>query len=427
MCAARRPEPPKGWGANHIFTHDDDVGTVALAAASAAGLRAGNRVTLGEPRDWEYFKFVFRSSLFGIVTLVDHLYGVHLQVSNIFTMAMREQLSKDTPLRRFLVPFTYGTIAINDAARVTLVTPDSWVPRAYPFDEEGLQLAWANAYRHLPGGVELKVELTERAFLQTIFDRKAYIDIRIESGVDTQYYKQALEYWVMLRAFVKGTFDVYYPTAADQQRFVEDAETEHFLLQAMGGIQATSDVLVIGDKSLPHAWESFAPAEKYTMVIDAITRFIDVVTTGHEQVGKVQAYAQDASFASFSWAASLRPRWAGGTGEGVLAAPKEVATGQALIMALTSTPMPDLVAAAGGEQDWSKIFWAADGEQRAQLDEVYVQFQDRLRAFSAKCQEVNEDALAAFESGQQNVAGKPLVNFGLWSHDPQYLETSVSI
>jgi hypothetical protein len=154
---------------------------------------------------------VFRSSLFGIVTLVDHLYGVHLQVSNIFTMAMREQLSKDTPLRRFLVPFTYGTIAINDAARVTLVTPDSWVPRAYPFDEEGLQLAWANAYRHLPGGVELKVELTERAFLQTIFDRKAYIDIRIESGVDTQYYKQALEYWVMLRAFVKGTFGVYAP------------------------------------------------------------------------------------------------------------------------------------------------------------------------------------------------------------------------
>ena len=25
-----------------------------------------------------------------------------------------------------------GTIAINDAARVTLVTPDSWARRAYP-------------------------------------------------------------------------------------------------------------------------------------------------------------------------------------------------------------------------------------------------------------------------------------------------------
>jgi len=25
-------------------------------------------------------------------------------------MAMREQLSKDTPLRRFLVPFTYGAV-----------------------------------------------------------------------------------------------------------------------------------------------------------------------------------------------------------------------------------------------------------------------------------------------------------------------------
>ena len=103
-------------------------------------------------------------------------------------------------------PTTHGTEPTPDST-----TLEVWyqVPRAYPFDEEGLQLAWANAYRHLPGGVELKVELTERAFLQTIFDRKAYIDIRLKSGVDTQYYEQALEYWVMLRAFVKGTFDVY--------------------------------------------------------------------------------------------------------------------------------------------------------------------------------------------------------------------------
>jgi hypothetical protein len=35
----------------------------------------------GEP-GWEYAKFRWRSSLFTLVTLVDHLYGVHLQVSN---------------------------------------------------------------------------------------------------------------------------------------------------------------------------------------------------------------------------------------------------------------------------------------------------------------------------------------------------------
>ena len=101
-------------------------------------------------RDWEYAKFCFRCSLFTLVTLVDHLYGVHLQLANIGVQAMREQLSVDHPVRRFLVPFSYGSININDLARTTLVTRDSWLPRAVALDDEGLQLAWASAFQILP-------------------------------------------------------------------------------------------------------------------------------------------------------------------------------------------------------------------------------------------------------------------------------------
>ena len=55
--------------------------------------------------DWEYVKFVFRSSLFSYVTLVDHLFGIHMQMGNLVTVASRENLSTDHPVRRFLVPF----------------------------------------------------------------------------------------------------------------------------------------------------------------------------------------------------------------------------------------------------------------------------------------------------------------------------------
>lgn len=159
---------------------------------------------------------MFRSTLFGFVTFVDHLCaylhslasatgglycrlrlppplsppptdGLHLQTSNIFTTSMRERLPKSNPLRSFLVPFTYGTISINDAARVTLVTPNSWLPRAFPFDDAGLQLGWANAYRFLPYQVAAP---GTKDFLFKLFDRGAGCRAKMEAGVQTEYWRQ---------------------------------------------------------------------------------------------------------------------------------------------------------------------------------------------------------------------------------------------
>ncbi|CAE8699267.1 unnamed protein product, partial [Polarella glacialis] len=60
-------------------------------------------------KGWERAKFRFRSSLSVLVTLVDHLYGVHLQAANLFVTALRENVSAEHPMRRFMTPFTYQT------------------------------------------------------------------------------------------------------------------------------------------------------------------------------------------------------------------------------------------------------------------------------------------------------------------------------
>ena len=102
-------------------------------------LENGTRVTYrpGEPR-WSYAKFVFRSSVFTLVTVVDHLYRVHLHVANGFVQAYKTHLSAAHPLRRFLSPFLFQTVTVNDNAR-------AFGPRNFALTPAALRHVWANA------------------------------------------------------------------------------------------------------------------------------------------------------------------------------------------------------------------------------------------------------------------------------------------
>lgn len=330
---------------------------------------------------------------------------MHLQVANVFTTAMRERLPKSNPLRSFLVPFTYGTISINDAARQTLVQPDSWLPRALPFNDEGLQLVWGTAYLLTPQA-ERGHRPESKAFVFSLFDRGAECNARIASGVDTPYWRQALEYWDLLLAFVTRSLKIYWP---DMRVLAADPDVRDFMLQVIGSMQATSGLMTgqCGDRAA--WWDSFDDDEKEFLIVHAIAQFANIVTAGHEQTGKVQAYAQDASFTAFSWSAKLRA-------EGVLAAPKDIALGQGLIMSLTGTPMPRLLVTKPAE-NWSAIWLRRTAEEGAALDANFQSFQESLAAMSLRCAEYNATA-----------DKRPFPNnFGLWSFDPAVLETSVSI
>ena len=389
---------------------DENFRVVKIVRAENGEVWEGQKISTYTPdgsRDWEYAKFCFRCSLFTMVTLVDHLYGTHLQLANVAVQAMREQLSADHPIRRFLVPFSYGSININDLARQTLVTRDSWLPRSVALDDEGLQLAWAAAPQLLPADY-LTSETDPIKILESLFDREAQIEEKRRQGLITAYYNQALRYWKILRGFVSAYVDHYYGQGEKGAlAMAGDQELRYFMLQSINMFQALKSPMSGG--SVYELWPKVEDGRKRKIMIDFICRICELATAGHEHVGGVQAYAQDPSFCSFSWPKSLRK-------EGALVAQREIGVSVALVMALTSTPMPKLMVREPTD-DWSHIFPATTEADRSKLNKIFQDFQSELLTFSKWCDEYNREAKSrAFPN-----------DFGIWVFNPKYLETSVSI
>jgi hypothetical protein len=273
-------------------------------------------------------------------------------------------------------------------------------------DETGLQLGWAACNELLPGGAELRKILDPKEYMQAIFDREYYIRLKTEQlGGTTPYYVQALKYWTILKKFVTDYLDLYYPTAI---AMANDTELERFVLQTVNVLQATMESLPPGNagpRDENRAWSDFSPDEKKNVIVNLITRFCDLVTAGHEQVGNIQVYAQDASFCSWAWPM------------GESCASKEQAIWQGQLMSLTSTPMPRLMVEVGSDEDWSFLFPRTSHVDSTSAQEVFRQFQNALSSFSAECDDWNA------ETSERDFP----YNFPLWTFNPKYLETSVSI
>ena len=166
--------------------------------------------------DWERSKFRFRSSLFSLVTLVDHLYFLHLQLANFFVTSLREQMSDTHPIRRFLTPFTYQTISINDNAAHNLVAPRSMGPRNFAMTDQGFSLAFAAAPHLQVWGYEVPAE-EGGPFLNL----RTYFAYKKSQGIDTAYFRQASELFEIYRDFVVSYTECYYPT---KEALVKDEE-----------------------------------------------------------------------------------------------------------------------------------------------------------------------------------------------------------
>jgi len=84
---------------------------------------------------WQYWKFVWRSSVALYITLVDHLWMTHMSAANALAAASREGLPPVHPLRRLLTIFTHGSIAVNNGATHQLIGPDHLLQRSTPFQD----------------------------------------------------------------------------------------------------------------------------------------------------------------------------------------------------------------------------------------------------------------------------------------------------
>lgn len=377
------------YGGDAYF--DMDWKAVKIVDAGLGPLPTDGNVNLvtstpGDAAQWLRAKFRFRSSLSVLVTLVDHLYGVHLQTSNIVVTAVREQLSADHPLRRFLTPFTFQTIAVNDNARNNLIQPRSMGPRCFAFDDVGMQLAFAAAPSLILSGVEVGPEQGG-----PYLNRAEYIDyLKDKQGIDTEYYRQSKKYYLIIRKFLVDYFACYYPSKTD---VVADKEMQAMLKQLVFQLELLSPSAVSFMSVLPTDVDVI-----YNRIVDIISNFVFVVTAGHEQVGAVEAYVQDVSFCAFKWVPDA------------LVGTKQTATAQTLLMSFTSTPMPKLLGS-----DWTHLFTPATGSSSPSA--AFTEFQQALQTLSQECDAYNAAA-----------SSRPFPEcFPMYVINPKMLETSISV
>jgi hypothetical protein len=90
----------------------------------------------GQGHAWEVAKAGFKSSLFTLATLREHLLEEHWIISNGLSRAAREATGPDHPIRRLLRPHYYNTAAINRSAVDTLMPVGSLGYRMFAFTPE---------------------------------------------------------------------------------------------------------------------------------------------------------------------------------------------------------------------------------------------------------------------------------------------------
>jgi len=350
----------------------------------------------GDPR-WEEAKFRFRSSLSVLVTLVDHLFGSHMQAANLMVTAVRECLDTDHPLRRFLTPFTYETISVNSNARQNLVAPKSMSSRCFAFSEQGLQMAFAGAPKLIQAGTEVP-----RSEGGPLFNREKYAEWKKKQGVDTEYWRQSTKFWHVVRRFVVRYLDYYYDTHADVARDKAIADMIRQIVHQMH-IVSPSDLGHQEEEDYMDNDGSPEKAEKvYEMIVDVISNLIVTCTAIHEQVGAVEAYVQDVAFCAFKWV------------PGALIGTKQTALAQAILMSFTSTPMLKLLG-----EDWTHLFIERPAPAQGALNpsQCFKYFQQDLRELAQQCDAYNEQAdKRSFPE-----------NYPMYVFNPKLLETSISV
>ncbi len=368
---------------------------------------------------WEYAKFTFRSTVFTLVTVIDHLWAVHLVTANVFVQASKTYLSSEHPLRRFLVPFLFQTATVNDNARAFLISVGGFGPRNFAITPEALETVWANGAKFTVFQLPWYRALSERdpkSFARLLREPAFHHHLRKKAGLDQPYNEQMAQLAGLFEQFFEGFLQVYYPTPGD---LVRDGEVTDFM-------NATTTTLAayFGTSSLENSpGGCTAAVAGCARVLDPpmvwqelkvqMTLLMRVVTAVHRHVGYVAAYGQDVRFCAFAW-----PR-------GESAGTRQTAIRQAALTSLTSAAQPKLMVSPGSDGDWSRL-WPREHRETGQplpqtelskLRKTFFTFQMGLAQLSEKIDSENEAApTRRFPR-----------NFTFTQCNPKFLDTSVSV
>lgn len=329
----------------------------------------GRQVARGD-KDWQYWKFAWRSALITIITLVDHLHLAHFRAANILAGAVRKTLSPAHPLRRFLSIFTFGSIFVNMNAMHTLIGPSHVLHRAGPFkDFEGLSKLVPESLPHL-------VDQHRALLNKEAFDRLPPM-IR-----ETPYFQDGRLLIGSLHRFLDSFRDIYATDFCDAHGRVKDLEIRNFRQALLTEIAES------------HYHTPILPTSNCHDLFEILVSYLWTVTGWHRHVGTVGDYYADPDLASFSWK------------EGEPFARPRQHMMMSTVAAFTGSAQPKL------SEDYSHLFKGIHKEEQA------------LKAFHAFNAELD---LISKEIARRNEHRLSTVGFKNVNADPNIVECSVAV
>lgn len=257
------------YGVDMYFTED---GIPALLITPD-----GQEIERGD-KTWQYWKFVWRCSLLGVVTVKDHLFFSHYQIGSSLAKETRAILSPKHPLRRLLSIFTFGTIQVNVLSLETLVSPGHMLDRATPF--EHYQDFASLVEETLPDPSEC-----ETTWLLNRTTRSAMPTILREAP----FFADSFLVFTALKNLVNAWFTIYANKWCDDDGLLKDRE----ILQFASNMK----------KALYRGRQARDVSLRCSDFKDRLELLVFLVTAWHRHVGMVADFFRAPHLGTFSWRA----------------------------------------------------------------------------------------------------------------------------
>mmetsp|Transcript_97597 Transcript_97597/g.173820 ORF Transcript_97597/g.173820 Transcript_97597/m.173820 type:complete len:671 (-) Transcript_97597:175-2187(-) len=332
-------------------------------------------------RKWQYWKFVWRSSLVTGITLVDHLHLTHYRASTVLSRATRASLRPNHPLRRLLSIFTFGGIFINAQAAHVLLGPNHLLHRASPFED------FADLSSVVP---EASEDVTTVPAIERFADDEHWDQLDPDlKGLS--FYADGRLFMNAVKKMITKFMDVTWPVVCSTDGLFASNFTElivdmvKFATESHYKIQKELDGKTAADLIK-------SDCNDYRAVMtNRLAHYIYLVTAWHRHVGFVGDYYTDPALTSMCWAdgeAFGRPR-------------QHMILG--VINVFTSTRQPLL------KEDYTHLFKGMQPDLESQYSKIWTEFRMDLEVVQA-------------EINQRNKLRK-ILNI---NHSPEVLECSVS-
>jgi len=276
------------WGSNAFF---DEAGRILAIQHKGETKFPSSRA------GWDYFKYVFRGSLIGTVTAVDHLAGCHILMAETLALSTYETLGPKDSLRLLLAPHTYGSLQINSVAAMTLFAGNMQVHRATPFGLDAFEPEDGSTGAIWAKSIVLRVQTFEDIYAGYSANRNS-----VARAPEIPFFEDGYLLYSALKRYVSAFIDEAFGSRAMCDRNLRhDAPTQRFV----------NKFFAETDPATPDLWpeEMRNAGESCESLKALLTESIFCVSGIHRHVGSVSDFFRDMTFASTAWPeGELQPR-----------------------------------------------------------------------------------------------------------------------